>query len=115
MSEKETSLKDLFSKLGQLVAIIMILRYGVLIVNHYVNFLGDSEAVCAIMNYVGLYAPLALMTLVGLSAVWEKSDIIKLLFLLICAAVIIITFFPGVAESITGWLGVGSSEGAISS
>ena len=116
MGEKSTSLKDILDGLGKLVAIIMVVRYAVLILNKYLGFIGDNQTVLTIINYVGLYAPLCLMTLVGLAAVWDKSELLRLIVAVICAAVIIITFFPGVAESITTWLNVESIDtSAISS
>lgn len=99
------SLKDTLLGLGKLIAVIMIVRYGILIANHYANFV-TSETFANILNYVGIYAPLALMTVVGLGAVWDKSDILKLVVAVVCAAVIIISFFPDVAQSITEWLQV---------
>ena len=104
MGENSTSFKDILMGLGKLIAIIMVVRYALLIVNNYANFLGNSEIVIKIVNYIGTYAPLALMTVVSLGAVWDKSEILRLVVAVVCAAVIIISFFPGVAESITGWL-----------
>ena len=106
MSNNSDATKDMLMNLGKLIAVIMIIRYGILIVNHYVPFV-TNETFATILNYVGLYAPLALMSVVGLGAVWEKSDIVKLFFIAVCAAVVIITFFPSVAQSITDWLQVG--------
>ncbi len=116
MGEKNTSIKDILEGLGKLIAIIMVVRYAVLILNRYLGFIGDNQTIATIINYIGTYAPLCLMTVVGLSAVWDKSDILKLVVLVVCAAVIIISFFPGVAESITGWLKIDPIDsGALSS
>lgn len=108
MSEDSSmSIKDILMSLAKLVAFVMVVRYALLIVNHYTGFLGNSEVVITIINYIGTYAPLALMTLVGLCAVWDKSEILRLLVAAVCAAVIIISFFPEVAQSITSWLNIG--------
>lgn len=108
MSDENNSFRDLLNGLGQLVAVIMILRYALLIVNHYVpgGFLPTEGAVYLIIKYVGIYAPISLMILVGLSAVWDKGNIAKLVFLIVCAVIVIFTFFPDVMNSITDYIGV---------
>ncbi len=108
MSDENNSFRDLLNGLGQLVAVIMILRYALLIVNHYVpgGFLPTEGTVYLIIKYVGIYAPISLMILVGLSAVWDKGNIAKLVFLIVCAVIVIFTFFPDVMNSITDYIGV---------
>ena len=115
MGENSTSLKDILLGLGKLIALVMVIRYAILIINNYTGFLGNNETVLTIFNYIGTYAPLALMTTVGLAAVWDKSEILRLVVAVVCAAVIIISFFPGVAENITSWLKLENIDsGAIS-
>ncbi len=107
MSDEENETKNLLSRLGQLIAIIMIVRYVLLIVEHYYPFLPTEGVFADIMTYVGMYAPMALMIIIGLSAVWgTRSDIIKLVFLIICAAIVIFTFFPGVRDTIVDYIGI---------
>ena len=107
--EEQNTIKKFLSGLGQLIAVLMIIRYALLIVHSYYAFLPSSGVIFDIMNYIGLYAPMALMICVGLSAVWGKSDIIKLVFLIVCAAIVIFTFFPGVRDTITNYIGVTST------
>lgn len=106
MSDTSTSTKDLLLSIGKLIAVIMVTRYALLIINHYTNFI-TNETFATILNYVGLYAPLSLMSVIGLAAVWEKSEILRIVVAVVCAAVVIITFFPDVAQDITNWLNVG--------
>ena len=107
MSENSSmSIKDILMSLGKLVAFVMVVRYALLIVNYYTGFLGNNEVIITIINYVGTYAPLALMTLVALCAVWDKSELLRIVVAAVCAAVIIISFFPDVAQSITSWLNI---------
>jgi hypothetical protein len=108
MSDENNSFKDLLNGLAQLVAVVMILRYALLIVNHYVTdgFLPTEGTIYLILKYIEVYAPMALMVLVGLSAVWDKGNIAKLVFLIVCAVIVIFTFFPGVMDSITDYIGV---------
>jgi len=99
------SLKDTLLGLGKLIAVIMVVRYGILIADHYLHFVSGETFILA-LGYIGKYAPLALMSVVGLGAVWDKSDLLKLVVAVVCAAVIIISFFPSVAASITEWAGL---------
>ena len=104
--EEENPIKRILIFLGETIAIIMIIRYALLIVEHYVSFLPTEGIIADIINYVGLYAPMALMICVGLSAVWGKSDLLKLIFIVVCAAIVIFTFFPGVRDTITNYIGI---------
>lgn len=104
--EEENPIKRILRFLGETIAIIMIIRYALLIVEHYVSFLPTEGIIVDIINYVGLYAPMALMICVGLSAVWGKSDLLKLIFIVVCAAIVIFTFFPGVRDTITNYIGI---------
>lgn len=104
--EEENPIKKTLRFLGEIIAIIMIVRYALLIVEHYVHYLPTEGVIADIINYIGIYAPMALMICVGLSAVWGGSSIIKLIFLIVCAAIVIFTFFPGVADTITNYIGV---------
>ena len=107
---EENSTKKFLNGLGQFIAVLMIIRYALLIVENYYAFLPKSGVIFDILTYIGLYAPMALMVCVGLSAVWGKSDLVKLVFLVVCAAIIIFTFFPGVRDTITGYIGVTNSS-----
>ncbi len=106
MSEEEKATKRLLSSLGGLVAILMIVRYACLIVQTYYAFLPTEGIIVDAINLIGLYAPITLMILVGLSAVWDKSSILKLVFLIVCAAIVIFTFFPDVRAQIETTIGV---------
>ena len=92
--------------LGKIIAVVMILRYAALIVENYVSFLPTEGFLFDLINYVGMYAPMALMIVVGLEAVWDKSDILKLVFLIVCAALVIFSFFPDVWTTIVNYTGI---------
>lgn len=101
---EENSTAKFLKNLGQLIAVIMIARYAIIIVNSYVPFL-EEGTFKEILNYIGVYAPMALMITVGLSAVWDKSSLVKLVFLIVCAAIVIFSFDFGLKEPIEGFLG----------
>lgn len=101
---EENSTAKFLKNLGQLIAVIMIARYAIIIVNSYVPFL-EEGTFKEILNYIWVYAPMALMITVGLSAVWNKSGLVKLVFLIVCAAIVIFSFDFGLKEPIEGFLG----------
>ena len=101
---EENSTAKLLKNLGQLIAVIMIARYAIIIVNSYAPFL-EEGTFKDILNYIGVYAPMALMITVGLSAVWDKSSLVKLVFLIVCAAIVIFSFDFGLKAPIEGFLG----------
>lgn len=106
MSNNDNGTKEIFNILGQIIAIIMIVRYALLIVEHYVQFLPTEGFIADAISFVGTYAPMALMVFVGLEAVWDKSFVVKLVFLIVCAAIIIFTFLPGVRATIENYIGL---------
>ncbi len=109
--EKRSSIGELLSMLGKLIAVVMVVRYGALIVEHYYHFLPTTGLIADAMIYVGLYAPMALMIVVALDAVWDKYGIAKLVVLVLCAAIVIVTFFPGVRATIENYIGVSGMIG----
>lgn len=104
--EEESSFSKFLKNLGQIIAIVMILMYALIIVNNYytLDFL-KNDTVATVMNYIQVYAPMSLMITVGLSAVWKKSTVIKIAFLVVCAAIVIFTFDFGIRGDIENFLG----------
>ena len=49
---------------------------------------------------------MVLMISVGLAAVWDKSDILKLVVLVLSAAIVILSFFPDVWTTIIDYTGI---------
>ena len=103
--EKKNIVKDMLCILGKIIAVIMIIRYALLIVHTYYPYLPDG-IVMDILSYIGLYAPITLMVVVSLSAVWDKGEILKLIVIIICTAIIIFSFFPSVRETIEQFAGI---------
>ena len=106
MEKERSGIVELLDFIGKFVAVLMILRYGALIVENYYSFLPTEGFLFDLINYVGLYAPMVLMITVGLEAVWDKSDLLKLVLLVICAAIVIFSFFPDVWTTIIDYTGI---------
>ena len=106
-NEKERSpMTDFLDFIGKVLAVVMIIVYAAQIVHAYYPFLPDEGTLLTIIDYVKMYAPMALMAVVGLEAVWDKSELLKLVMLVACAAIIIFSFFPAVRDTIVGYLGI---------
>jgi len=105
-NNERSAVTEFLDFIGKIIAVLMIIRYGALIVEHYHSFLPTEGVMFDIINYIGLYAPMALMIVVGLEAVWDKSDLLKLVVLIVCAAIVIFTFFPDVWGTIIDYTGI---------
>ena len=107
MSENEGSgMKQLLLLIGGVVALAMVIEKAALIVQTYVEYLPTEGIIPQIFWYLDNFGPLVLMLSVGLSAVWDKSDLLKLIILICCAAIIIFQFFPDVQSTIENYIGV---------
>ncbi len=104
-NDKKSIITQMLCILGKIIAVIMIIRYALLIVHTYYPFLPNG-IVMDILSYINLYAPIALVIVVALSAIWDKSDILKLIMLIICTAIVIFSFFPAVRETIEQFAGI---------
>ena len=108
MSDNNNSsgLRELLLLIGGIVALAMVLEKAALIVQNYVEYLPTEGIIPQIFWYLDNFGPLVLMLAVGLAAVWDKSDILKLVILICCAAIIIFQFFPDVQATIENYIGV---------
>ena len=105
-SENDNGMKQLLIMIGGIVALAMVLEKAALIVQSYVEYLPTEGIIPQIFWYLDNFGPLVLMLSVGLSAVWDKSDLLKLVVLVCCAAIIIFQFFPDVQSAIENYIGV---------
>lgn len=104
-NNKQNNFTIFLNILAKIVAVIMIVRYALLIVHTYYPFL-QNRTILDILNYIDLYAPLVLMVVVSLSVVWNKSDILKLVMIVVCTAIIIFCCFPAVRQTIEQFTGI---------
>lgn len=108
---RQSAMAEFLDFIGKVIAVLMVIRYAALIVENYYSFLPTEGLFFDIINYIGLYAPMALMVVVGLEAVWDKSELLKLVMLVICAAIVIFSFFPDVWTTIINYTGVAQVNG----
>jgi hypothetical protein len=94
-------LEKLFDILGELLALVTIIVYALLIINANWSFIPADHIVYTIFVAIKTYGLLALLVIVGLEAVVKRNFIIKIVFLLLIAVVIVFQFFPGTWDSIS--------------
>ncbi len=98
--EKNEGLEKILDVLGEILAFLTIALYAVLIVNANWTFIPQGTFYNVLLVAKN-YASLAVVAVVGLECVIKRNFIIKLLFFVLLAVVIIFQFFPGTWANIT--------------
>lgn len=100
MSDKNEKLEKILDTLGEILAFITVALYAVLIVNATWTFIPQGTFF-DILLIAKNYASLAVVVVVGLEAVVKRGFILKLIFIILLAIVIIFQFFPGTWANFT--------------
>ena len=85
-------LEKLFDILGEILAVVMVLVYALLIINANFSFL--PTAVLNVFEVIRTYGSLVLIGVVGLEAMSKRNFIFQIIFLALCALIVIFLFFP---------------------
>ncbi len=93
-------MKKLLDWIGGVAAFLTVVVYVLLMVHGNWAFL--PEAVYNILVVVKFWAPLAVVAIVGLEFVSNKPFIVKLIFYIMVAGVVIFMFFPGTWNQFVG-------------
>lgn len=100
MANKNEGLEKILDTLGEILAFITVALYAVLIVNATWTFIPQGTFF-DILLIAKNYASLAVVVVVGLEAVVKRGFILKLIFIILLAIVIIFQFFPGTWANFT--------------
>lgn len=100
MSDKNEKLEKILDTVGEILAFITVALYAVLIVNATWTFIPQGTFF-DILLIAKNYASLAVVVVVGLEAVVKRGFILKLIFIILLAIVIIFQFFPGTWANFT--------------
>lgn len=85
--------------LGEILAVVLVLTYAALILN--ANFAFIPEGVFLnILEIIRTYGSLVLVGVVGLEAMSKRNIIFQLIFLALCALIVVFLFFPGTYENL---------------
>jgi hypothetical protein len=82
------------SELAGLCATAMTLCYGLFIANVIYPFIPADNVIFTIITNMMYYGPLSLCAICSVNLVWKRSIILKTIFLVVWAAIIIFSFFP---------------------
>ncbi len=108
MAEEKSGMKIALDWIGGIAAFLTVIVYVLLIIHAKWAFLPD--AVYNVLAVIRTWAPLAVVGIVGLEFTSGKSIIFKILFLLLCAVIIISMFFPETWEKVVGLIGTGENQ-----
>lgn len=97
--------KQILDVVGMLAAVITVIAYLVLVINAQWEFLGSVPFVYNVLVVIKTYAPLIVVALVGLEFVSNKSIVIRVIYYIVIALVVISMFFPGTWNQLVGLVG----------
>ncbi len=101
MKELRENLSKIFLFLGGIFAIIVAALWIVSVLNASFGFLKDApDALVITIEFILRWATLILVGVVGLGFTLKRNIIIRIIFYLLLAALIIIHFFPQVYDQL---------------
>lgn len=98
---KNEGLKNLLDVVGGIAAFLTVFVYLVLIIAGQ-GWFTLPDTVLNILNVCKTWAPLVVVAITGLEFVSNKNFIIKLIFIIAVAAVVIFMFFPATWTQFVG-------------
>lgn len=94
-------MEKLWDILGEILAVLLVVTYALLILNANFAFINNG-IVLKILDILRTYGSLALTGVVGLEAMSKRNFIFKIIFLALCALIVIFLFFPGTYQNLIG-------------
>lgn len=98
---KGNGLADILGLLAETIAFFTIALYAVLVVNANWTFI-DEGSFLSMLNALKIYAPLALLLVVGLQVTSKQPFFIRVIYYVLIAGIIIFQFFPATWENFIG-------------
>lgn len=94
--------KQVFSCIGNIAAALTIVVYLVLCINSTWQFIEASSFVYSVLVIIRTWAPLVVVAITGLEFVSDKSFVIRIIFYVAMALVVIFMFFPDTWTNFVG-------------
>jgi len=94
-------MEKIWDVLGEILAVLLVITYALLILNANFYFI-SNETVLKILDILRTYGSLLLVGIVGMEAMAKRNAIFKLLFLAMCALIVVFLFFPGTYDNLIG-------------
>lgn len=93
--------KNFWDLLGEVLAVALIVVYAVLILNANLNFIPEGT-ILGILELIRTYGSLVLIAVVGFEALADRNIVIKIIFILLIALIVVFMFFPGTYANLIG-------------
>lgn len=98
--ESRKGFEKVLDTLGEIIAFLAVALLALVIINAKFDFL--PEKVASILAVCKEWVGLVLIAVVGLEATIKRNIIIRIVFYLLVAVVVIFMFFPSTFEYLTG-------------
>lgn len=85
---------DILNILAETVAFLTIVLFLVLLINANWEFI-HSESIMNVLNIMKFYAPFVLTLIVGLQVTSRQPFLVRIIFYIAIAMIIVFQFFPG--------------------
>ncbi len=100
MKDFRESLEKVFDVLGEIVAIVTLIVWILVIINQNFHFLPTQ--INDILTVAKAWLLIGLVAIVGFEATIKRNILIRIIFYLLLAVLIIFHFFPGTYEYLIG-------------
>ena len=94
--------KQILSCIGNIAAAITIVTYLILCINSTWSFIDSSSFIYNVLAVIKTWAPLVVVGITGLEFVSTKSLVIRLVFYIAIALVVVFMFFPATWSNFVG-------------
>ena len=94
--------KSLWNNLGKLCALILMIVYAVYIANTFANFMPEGHVAFKVLKTIMFYGPLVLIVLNCFEWAADKNVLVRIVIIVIWAAIIILSFFPSAINFLIG-------------
>lgn len=98
---KGNGMSDLLGLLAETIAFFTIILYLVLVINANWSFI-PAGSLFNILNALRIYAPLALLLVVGLQLTAKQPFALRIIFYVTIAIIVVFQFFPATWENFVG-------------
>ena len=100
MDRKTQIMEKVFDIMGEILAVLTVALYAVLFINANWSFIPEG-AILNTLKIIKDYAALIVVAIVGCEAMVKRNFILKVVFLLLVAIVVVAMFFPGTWTNIS--------------
>lgn len=97
--------KQILSCIGNIAAAITIITYLLLCINSTWPFINETSFIYNVLAVIKTWAPLVVVGITGLEFVANKSLVVRIVFYVAIALVVVFMFFPATWSNFVGVIG----------